>query len=83
MNLWYYVGLIIFVTVLVVDIAAMITDLVLVILHQWTITHRMMGQPIAVIIVILWQIFGTLGLALHFANNYALQQFVKRLLGIK
>ena len=68
-NLWYYVGLVIFVLVIVVDVAFLILDLVLLLTGQQTITRRAMGEPLVWAIVILWQVFGALGIWLHAANN--------------
>ena len=68
-NLWYYVGLTIFVLVVVVDVAFLILDLVLLLTGQQTITRRAMGEPLVWAIVILWQVFGALGIGLHAVNN--------------
>jgi hypothetical protein len=62
------IGLIVFVFVVIIDLLVLLFDAMLYYTDISTITSRVKRHPLLGIPLLLWQLIGMLGLAIHFYN---------------
>jgi hypothetical protein len=69
------VGLVLFLVMLAVDVAAMLLDLELLLAGKPTITQHVLKHPVFAIPILGWQAMGVLGLADHLVGSPVLGFF--------